>query len=220
MGKGDSDVRISQRNAQHHFLNVSELSCIGTEKFPPGGNTIKQIAHFNGCANWSGKGDNGLKDAFMCANAQRLMILRTAANDGSVRDTGNGSQRFAPKTQGLNGKKVLNAGNFTGGVTGEGKGKILGRNTAAVIGDTYECFAAVFNSEGQTCRTRINGIFQKFLYHAGRPFHYFSSGDFIYQSVIEHTDWRHGMVSNVSGFQIHKSRFMSAVSPAGRKKMF
>ena len=92
-------------------------------------------------------------------------------------DGSNGGQRFATKTHGTDGSQIFFRTELGSGVTLEGGTGILGRHTAAIVGDPQESHAAVPDFNGDLGGTGVHGVFQQFLHHRGRPLHHLTGGN-------------------------------------------
>ena len=91
-------------------------------------------------------------------------------------DRCDGSQSFTTETHGSDGSQVFRGAELGCGMPQESSPGIFRAHAAAVIGDADKGHAAVTDFHRNLGGACIYRIFQQFLYHGGRPFHYLTGG--------------------------------------------
>ena len=92
-------------------------------------------------------------------------------------DGGDGGESLAPEAHGADGSKILRGTELGGGVAEKSGFGVLRGHAAAIVRDPEKGHAAVPDLHGYFVRSRVHGVFQKFLDNAGGTFHHLTGGD-------------------------------------------
>src|SRR5262249_38955899 len=99
---------------------------------------------------------------------------RLNADLGDAADRG---QRFAAKTKRADAEQIIGAGELAGRVAGKGEGQIFRKDAAAVVDDTNQLRAPLFDVDVNAAAAGIDRVFQEFLDDAGGPLDDLSGGN-------------------------------------------
>ena len=102
-----------------------------------------------------------------------------ARGEGEAADAGDAGQRLAAKTQRGDGRQILGALDFAGGMAFEAEQRVIAAHAEAVVGDANQAASAGADFDGDFLRAGIEGIFDQFLNDAGRPLDHFAGGDLV-----------------------------------------
>ena len=164
---------------------MGEFGAFRFKKFAAGRGVEIEVAHFD-----DGAGHQCGGFRFGARICQRLAaqfpgVRRAAfaAGDAQAGDGGDRGQRLATKAQCADAFEVIEAGDFGGGVPGQGQRQFVLGNAAAVIGDTDQLDAAFLQMHLNGLATGIEAVFEEFLEDGGGSFDHFASGNLADQQV-------------------------------------
>ncbi|GAA0778827.1 hypothetical protein GCM10009077_21210 [Roseibium denhamense] len=94
----------------------------------------------------------------------------------------------------------------------DGELQIVPCHARTIVGDPHECLAARRGDDIHLACSRINGVFDQLLDHAGRAFDHFSGGDLVDHALAELSDCHEspfGRFHTVPGSYIVRAEFAS-----------
>ena len=191
----EGHFRMGKGLLLHGGSHTASLHSIGFHEFHPGGGVEEQVSYDDGGAVGAAclgffHDLTGLQPKAGAAEAAGSLGQQVDAAD-----RGDGGQGFAAEAQCADGSKVFGAAELGGGVAQKSSSGVLRFHTAAVVGQAQEGHAAVPDLQGHLGGSGINGIFQKFLDNAGRPFHNLTGGDQVGNVLGKLCDFGHGITS-------------------------
>jgi hypothetical protein len=107
------------------------------------------------------------------------MAVAFARGQDEPADAGDAGQGLAAKTHGGNGREVLGALDFAGGVAFEAEQRVVAAHARPVVGHAHEAAAAGLDFDGDARRLRIERVFDQFLHDAGGALDHFAGGDLV-----------------------------------------
>ena len=115
-----------------------------------------------------------------------------ARGQGEPADAGDAGQRFAAKTHRGDGRQILGALDFAGGVAFEAEQRVVAAHAGAVVGHADEAASAGLNFDGDSRRLGVEGVFNQFLHDAGGALDHFAGGDLVGDVFGQQADAVHG----------------------------
>ena len=128
------------------------------------------------------------------------LAFALARGQREAADAGDAGQRLAAKSHRGDGRQVLGALDFAGGVAFQRKQRVVAAHAGAVVGHADEAAAAGPDFHGDFPGLGVEGVFDEFLDDAGRPLHHFAGGDLVGDLLGEEFDAVHATgVERVKG---------------------
>ncbi len=170
---------MRQRQARKGFADVAHLGAGGAQKLAANRRVEKQMAYLDARARRSVPGPN-LRE--ITAVTGQFGTVRRSGNsrlEDDLGDTANRGQRLATEAERTDGEQIVGTGELAGGVTGEGKRQVVGRDAAAIIDDANRLDAALLDFHVDPRSAGIDGIFEQLLDDAGGAFDDLARRDFV-----------------------------------------
>ena len=191
----EGHLRMGKGLLLHSSSHTASLHRVGFHEFHPGGGVEEQVSYDDGGAVGAAclgffNDLTGLQPKAGAAEAAGSLGQQVNAADG-----GDGGQGLTAEAQCADGGQVFRTPELGSGMTEESGSGILRLHTAAVVGQAQEGHAAVPDLQGHLGGSGINGIFQKFLDNAGRPFHNLTGGDQVGNVLGKLCDFGHDITS-------------------------
>ena len=163
------------------MLDVGGLGLLGAKEFPARGEVEEQLPHLHAGAGGAAGGFDFENGAAIDQNLRALGrdVVAFAGGEGEAADAGDARDGLAAEPHGGDGGEILGALDLAGGVAFEREQGVIAAHAEAVVGHADEAAAAGADLDGDLAGPGVQGVFDQFFDHAGRPFNHLASGDLV-----------------------------------------
>ena len=175
--KAEGDFRVGQRRMGDSVGDKVAFADVLFQKLHAGGGVVEQIADRDGRTAPARARLQPLRHAARDAVAQREFIGVALGQQFDARHAGDGGQRLAAEAQRVDVGQVFGGRDLAGGMADEGVFDGVRFDAGAVVGDLQLLDAAAADRERDLRRPGVDGVFEQFFRHRGRPLDNFARGD-------------------------------------------
>ncbi len=158
---------------------MTELRLVLAQKLAPARRIEKEIA---GLDHRTGSRAHGLglsNRAGLRINLPAGLFVHRTRSQAQAGHGGDRRQGLAPEPHGVQGKQIVGALDFAGGVALQAEEGVVLLHAVAVVGDPHQALAALFDLDKDFRCRGVQGVFHQFLDHGCRAFDNFSGGDLV-----------------------------------------
>src|SRR6185437_2218987 len=171
--------RISQRDAQQRFRNMTKLGGRSLDESPARGRVEKEVSNLDGGADVTGCRLGVTNRAASVLDFVSAVACSGAGQNAGMRYRADAGQRFATKTHRHDAKQIFVTDELAGGMGRERQGQIGRLNPAAGIDHPDQRPAAIFDFDDDVIGARIDGILDQLLHDRRWPLDHLARGDAI-----------------------------------------
>src|SRR6516225_8150925 len=147
---------MPQREARKDFANVSHLGCRRPKKLAADRSVEKQMPHFNARARSTVPGAHARQFAAVTVDLRAARLVRWPRLKRHLSNAADRRQRFAAEAECAEPEEIIGIGELAGCMTGKGKGKVVRKDTAAVVHDADQFCSPLLNVDFDALATGIN----------------------------------------------------------------
>ena len=180
MAEINGDVKTRQRDTTNDLVDMAEFGFFGTHKLASGGGVVEQIQHFQRGTDRMRRGFNRhIHVASFGVCLPGFLLFSGTRGQRQAGNRTNTGERLAAKAEADNRFKIVQRGNFTGGMTRQRQRQLVFFYPTAVIANADKFRPAAFDININAGSSRIEAVFHQFLHHRCRTFHHLTGGDLV-----------------------------------------
>ena len=187
----ERDLRMTLRRVLHHRHDIARLGEVLFEELHARRCVVKQIADDEGRAVRTAGALVDLDRARLhkqMGALERSLLLGEQVDAG---DRGDCRERLAAEAERADRREILLGADLAGRMTQKRRRRVRRLHAASVVLNAQIGDAAVFDLDGNLCRTGVDGIFNQLFADRGRPFDHFSRRNQIGHMGIQFVNNRH-----------------------------